>query len=146
MKVLSLTLALLAGALFAKAQTSMIHVQNSNPCPVYYVLYAGNCANPQVRVPSDLQMVPGNVDYPLFFSSVAWMGPVLPGYGFTGMRVYSDDPTTCGTATFIDVMAPTSGPLPALGGPLFPTCSGCPPIRTFFETYCGGFSNIFRFL
>ncbi len=57
MKTVFLTLALLAGALFAKAQTTWVNMQNMNPCPVYYILYAARCDNPQERIASLLEFM-----------------------------------------------------------------------------------------
>lgn len=145
MKTVFLTLVLIAGTLFAKAQTTWVNIQNANPCDVHYMLFASTCDDLQRVILSDSEFValPGENSIRTF-SGTVWAGPLSIGAGIVGMRVFSDDPL-CGTRTFIDVFAPTGGPLPAIGGPLFPTCSGCPPIHTFFETYCGSVTNIFRF-
>lgn len=145
MKTVFLSIVLIASTLFAKAQTVSLNIQNATPCNVYFVLYAGVCGNPQMLIPSKVMPAGPGANFGIPIGGVAWTGPLPPGAGIVGMRVYSDDPATCSTATFFDAFAPVSGPLPAIGGPLFPSCSPCPPFRTFIETYCNNSNNIFRF-
>lgn len=145
MKTVFLSIVLLASTFFAKAQTVSLNIQNATPCNVYFVLYAGTCGNPQMVVTSKVLTAPAGGNYVLPIGGIAWTGPLPAGAGIIGMRVYSDDPATCSTATSFNAFAPTSGPLPAIGGPLFPSCSPCPPFQTFIETYCSNASNIFRF-
>lgn len=146
MKTVFLALVLLASAIFAKAQTAFVNIQNATPCPVHYELYAGICGNTQMLITSAPLTAAAGENSVWLPGTIPGIPTLPPGWGIIGMRVYSDNPASiCSTITFIDVFAPTGGPLPALGGPLVPTCSACPPIHTFFETYCSSTTNIFRF-
>lgn len=145
-----LSIALLAGAFFAKAQTVVMYMQNGSACDVYYQLLGGTCDNmaaPAVQVGLPVKLVRGaNTAAP--FLSLAWSSGFLPSppNGFVGVRVYSDDPMGCSSATFTDFMVPSGGPMPLLGGPVFPTCaSDCSSINFFFESYCGNPTNYVHF-
>ena len=145
MKTIFLALVLVAGTLFAKAQTTWLNIQSGNPCDVHYRLFASFCDDPQRVVMSDSEFVafPGENAIRTFTGTV-WAGGVFFGMGIVGMRVYSDDPS-CSSRTSVDVFAPVSGPILPPGSPVFPTCTPCPPIYTFFEIYCSSANNIFRF-
>ena len=130
----------------ARAQTDYVQICSSRSCDVYIVLFAGLCQNPGYKVLSDTIPVPpgtNTVEY-LRGGTLGWHGPIFPGYSITGLRVYSDDPSSgCGTLTYQDIMAPVSGPLPGIVNPFIrPPCSApCPPVTVFFETYCGNAPN-----
>ncbi len=146
MKAIFFTLALIAGTLFARGQTTAVNMQSRYPGPVYYRLLGGDCNNPQVYQVSDPQpfVSPGD-NFMSYLPGVGWGGP-LPT-GIIGVRIYSDDPSPgAGCAyTYTDVFVPSGGPMPLLGGPVFPVYSGLPPIRVLFEIYCGQPTNTFMF-
>lgn len=148
MKSIFVLIVLIAGSFLVRAQTNWIQICNSrNNCTVYYSLLAGRCENPQETVFSTVEsaMVGDNYSRPI--TAFIWSGPLLPGYGIIGVRVYSGDPLdiACGPVTTQDIFAPVSGPLPVVSPPVPATCPGCNPIQVFFETYCGNPTNIFCF-
>ncbi|PSK87434.1 hypothetical protein [Taibaiella chishuiensis] len=130
----------------ARSQTNHVQICSSRSCDVYIVLFAGLCQNPGYKILSDtIRVTPGtNKNEYLTGGTLGWHGPIFPGYGITGLRVYSDDPSSgCSTLTYQDIMAPVSGPLPGIVSTLIaPTCSApCPPVTVFFETYCSTPTN-----
>ncbi|WP_146146868.1 hypothetical protein [Taibaiella chishuiensis] len=133
MKRALLTLALAAGALFTKAQTTTMHVQNRNACIVGFQFIGGDCGNTQSVTYSTIIPSPAGVNTSWPLSSIPWMGPPPPG--IIGVRVYNDY-TGCSPA-YTDIFIPTGGPTPLFGPPVIPMCTSCPPINTFFEIYCG---------
>ncbi len=141
MKSILLTIACIVSALCAGAQTVHLNVQNRLSCPVRYQLIGGDCDNPQDLKFSDMQ-VTADVAHSYFsVPTVGWGGPPPPG--IIGLRIYADY-DWC-SPVYTDVFIPSSGPTPLFGPTVIPTCSGCAPINTFFEIYCGSPNNIVMF-
>ncbi len=141
MKTLLFTMLCMAGALWAGAQTVDLHVQNRHACDVRFQILGGDCDNTQSVTYSRVYTSVAGMNSYWSLPAILWLGPPPPG--IIGVRVYADY-SGC-TTFYTDIFIPSGGPMPLLGPPVFPICSPCPPINTFFETYCGQLLNYVMF-
>jgi hypothetical protein len=142
MKQLFLFCAFSIACIAARAQATSVTVQNSRPCPVYFVFYGDNACSGSSH--TNLISIPGftTVTYPSTATpgAMTWTPSTPPVFNY--VRAYQNNPAICPGVTFTEVgYTSCSGkPVSAALQSFDPSCTPCSnsnPIDWAFNSVTG---------